>query len=344
MTDQLQSDENIIRPTGYVYDEAVILETLSTFAATGASPEPTPFSGHCRSMIEKGIGYYNLRDHEVEYLAKQRHKYALTGRKILACGTLEPIAQKTGICAGCSFSMAGWLAWVAHWVKFGTGKPPQDVSLVGPYLMGRLNLRGDNGAYPAPIARGFHDFGVLTVEALAKGLRRDVATMGTDDQEQIAIARRDNPVLETVWLDSMAELLTRVYYPQTEWDAADAIAADAPVTCGTSWQIRETAAGSEGISSLYQLRDQWGRPTGHETVLTGWFTLSRGGKTRLGFIKDESWRWFPASKWSDNRVVIQTDDGPRKLYPGQGACWADEWWQVGKPEAWAIGTPGGLKP
>lgn len=329
--------DQIQQPTGYVFDQNVIDSNVAAFGAMGVDLHTGRLNGTCERKIEQGIAYENLQDYAAEYLRPSDRQHTRTGRRILASGILEPILQATGICVGCGYSTAQWLAWVARYVLTGTGPLPQEVSLVAPYLLGRHNLRGNRGAYPSYSARGSHDVGVLTVEALARGMNRDVSTMTTRDQEDIAISLRDNPRFHGIWLDSMKPLTTRVFKPQGIWSLADCVASLYPVTVGMSSQPAETRPGNgSGISTWYVLRDRWGRPAGHETVVTGWFTLN--GK--LGLIVDQSWGLFGGSQWPGNRVTLQTDEGPKKLYEAQVAVWAADLWAK-SPEPWAIGYAGG---
>jgi hypothetical protein len=318
-------------PTGYVFDQAVIDENVAAFGAMGVDLHTGKLNGTCERKIDAGVCYENIRDFEADYLKPADRQHTRTGRRITPGGILEPILQKTGICVGCGFSAAQWLAWVARYVATGTGPIPQEVSLVGPYLLGRANIRGDNGAYPSYSARGSHDVGILTVEALCRAMRIEASSMTTAKQEEIAVEKRDNPTFPGLWLDAMEPLKTRVYKPNSAWATADCLASLYLVPIGMGWQVNEPLVSGDGISSWYHLNG------GHETLLDGWFT--RGG--RLGFLKSESWGQFPASKWPEHRITIQTDDGPKRLYEGQCACMADELWSHG-PEPWAIGYPGSV--
>ena len=232
------------------------------------------------------------------------------------------------------------MAWCVNFVRNGQGPVPREVLFVAPYLAGRHGLSGDSGAYPSYSARAYHDWGLCPVDVPGPYDFRSMTPHGPNSQESVAIKMRDSTRVLNEWLDTMASLRCRVFKPQSMWSLADCVASGFPVTVGSDKQINSPQINGSGVSSLYQLRDRYGRTAGHETLIDGWFTL--GG--RLGFIKRESW-WnvlFPGKGWADDRVTIQTDDGPRRLYEGQGACWADEWWNVGKPEPWAIGFPGSV--
>ena len=317
------------RPTGYVYDQSVIDSQLDAFEAAGVDLSASKLAGAWRADIQREIAYENLRDYEAEYLRRPPAAFVKTGRKKTPGGILEPYNQRTGICNGCSHAAAAWVAWCVRYMRSGVGPVPQEVTLVATYLMGRGNLKGDTGAYPAYAVKGLHDLGTLTVRDLCDSMRLDVAQMTTAKQEDIAILRRDNPGLAFLWTQAMRHLRTRVYAPLTVEAVADCLASGYPVTVGLSWQIDETSPGGNGISGWYDLGG------GHETVLDGWFTLNG----RLGFLKSESWADYPASHWPNKRVIVTTDEGPFPLYEGQGALWADELWRH-DVEAWAIGWPG----
>lgn len=326
------SDPDELQPAmGYVFDQAVIDQNVAAFSAAGVDLHTGRLNGTCERKINAGICYENLQDFAAEYLRPADRQHTRTGRRILASGIFEPIKQATGICVGCGYQTAQWLAWVARYVLTGTGPLPQEVSLVAPYLLGRHNLRGDGGAYPSYTARGSHDVGVLTVEAMARGLNLDVSQMTTAKQEAVAVQMRDNPSFPGLWLDAMKPLATRVFKPSSVWSLADCVASGYPVTVGMSSQPAESRPGSNGVSTWYSLNG------GHETVVTGWFT--RDG--RLSLIVDQSWGLYGGSKWPNSRCVIQTDEGPKTLYEGQLAVWADELWAK-RPEPWAVGYAGGI--
>ena len=319
------------QPLGYVYDASVIESNKQAFGAMGVDLSANPLKGACQRKIDAGIRYENLKDYEAEYLRDAGPRFLRTGRQITAGGTLAAISQMSGICVGAAYSAAQWLAWCARYALTGTGPIPQEVSLVAPYLLGRSNLRGDDGAYASHSALGSHDVGVLTVEGLC--LIRGIAApkMTTRQQEAIAIEMRDRPKLPGAWLDAMAHLRTRVFSPKSALEIANCIASGYPVTVGMGSQIVETTPSGDGVSGWYKLRG------GHETVLDGTFVLNG----RLGFLKSESWGDYPASKWPGKRVVLQTDGGSRQLYNGQGACWADDLMAC-KPELWAVGFAGSV--
>lgn len=316
-------------PTGYVRNDA------ATAAVSAACAGPvTAFAGSAKRMIDDGTHYHNLTSFVADYLD---HGSCITSRRRLVdCGKdgriIDPLHQQTGICDGCSFGEAAFVAWCHRFVTEGTGDKPRETSFLWPYLGGRelsITGRGDSGACPPYSAKLYHDVGVLPVNCGGRFDMTNLPPHGSGSQEQLCVQMRDNPRLLQEWIDCAAPFKCMVYAPSDAWSVADCIATGRPVTFGCSYQIRETTPGTNGISSLYMLG-------GHETFGSGFFTL--GG--RLGFIKTESWGTFPASAWPNHRVTIQTDDGPKQLYPGQGAMWADEWMRCG-PECWAIDAPGG---
>ncbi len=322
------------QPLGYVFDQDVIDLNVAAFAAAGVDLHSGKFNGACEAKIEAGIAYENLQDYTRDFINGEGSRLVKSQRRIAASGILEPFGQVTGICDGCSFSEGAWVAWCVNFVRNGQGPVPREVLFVAPYLLGRGNLRGDSGAYPSYSAKGYHDVGVLPVDCGGRFEFRDMQPHGIGSQEAVAVQLRDTPRLLPEWLAAMAPLRTRVFKPQSPWSLADCLASGFPVTVGSSKQITPAPVGGDGVSRLVQLRG------GHETLNDGWFTL-RG---RLGFLKRESW-WnvkFPGQAWPNMRVTIQTDNGPKQLYEGQGACWADEWWNVGQPEPWAIGFPGSV--
>ncbi len=319
------------RPTGYVYDQSIIDSNVAAFSAAGVDLQ-SPFASSAQRLIDSGITYMNLVDNEVEFLASNRSGYTKTGRKLTDAGSFQPVSQRTGICVGCGFSTAQWLAWVSRYVNSGDCEIPQEVSLIAPYLLGRNGLRGDSGAYPSYSARASHDFGVLAVDDFAKTTRREPYTIDTELQESAAESRRDNAAMERAWIEVMANRKTRVYQPKEMMGIADCIANLYPVTVGMGYQITESTPHTSGISSFYKLNG------GHETCITGWFTS--GGQ--LHFIKSESWGDFPGSNWTDKRVTVNVDGrGPIKLYVGQGACKALDLWYY-RGEYWAIGYVGSV--
>lgn len=312
------------RPTGYIYDQSVIDSNVAEFAAAGVNLQ-SPFAGSAQRLIDSGVTYMNLVDNEVEFLASNRSGYTKTGRKIAEAGSFQPVSQRTGICVGCGFSTAQWLAWVSRYVNSGDCELPQEVSLIAPYLLGRNGLRGDSGAYPSYSARSSHDYGVLTVADVD-------GSMNPEAQENVAISRRDSSAMDKSWIDAMSNRKTRVYQPREMMGIADCIANLYPVTVGMGYQITESTPATKGISSFYRLNG------GHETCVTGWF-MSGG---QLHFIKSESWGDFPGSNWPGKHVTVNVDNrGPIKLYIGQGACKAIDLWYH-RPECWAIGYVGSV--
>jgi hypothetical protein len=328
-----------VMPTGYVYHAQTIDRAESQLGASAATASVPGITGATKAMIGRGIHYWNLTAFLADLLKRQT--IVMSQRKLIDCGpdgkVLEPLGQQTGICDGCSFGEAALIAWAARYVAAGLGPIPRECSFLWPYLAGRdlsVISGGDSGALPALSALLYHDVGALPVDEC--GLQ-DLPPHGPKSQESLCVQMRDNPRLRQEWVDRAARFKAAVYVPRDPWEVGDCLSTLRPVTFGGSYQARESVPGGNGVSSLYQLRDGWGRPAGHETFASGWFTL-RG---RLGFIKTESW-WnaaYPASKWPGGRVQIQTDDGPKMLYPGQCAIWADEW-MSGRPECWAVDAPG----
>ena len=328
-------------PMGYVRHEPSI-ET-ATQAFSGDAATVSEIAGTAKRMIGSGTVYLNLTAYAADLL-KRDNTIATSQRARIDCGAdgvvLQPLGQETGICDGCSFGESAFLAWCARFVETGCGDKPRECSFLWPYLGGRdltIVSRGDSGAIPPLSALLYHDVGVLPVDCGGTYDLQSLPPHGANSQESLCVQMRDNPRLLAEWVNFAAPFKCRVYPPKTAWDVADCLSTGRPVTFGCSYQANETADGSKGISSLYMLTDAWGRPAGHETFAAGWFTL--GG--RLGFIKTESW-WnvlYPARNWASNRVVIQTDDGSKTLYPGQCAIWADDWMRCG-PECWAIDAPG----
>lgn len=319
------------RPTGYIYDQGVIDTNVAAFSAAGVDLQ-SPFAGSAQRLIDSGITYMNLVDNEVEFLASNRSGYTKTGRKLTDAGSFHPVSQRTGICVGCGFSTAQWLAWVSRYVTSGDCELPQEVSLIAPYLLGRNGLRGDSGAYPSYSARASHDFGVLTAAEVSASYDVDTLSATPEYQEAVAVSRRDHQAMEVAWIRAMASRKTRVYQPKEMMGIADCIANLYPVTVGMGYQITESTPVTKGISSFYKLNG------GHETCITGWF-MSVG---QLHFIKSESWGDFPGNNWPDNRVTVNVDGrGPMKLYVGQGACKALDLWYY-RGEYWAIGYVGSV--
>src|SRR5207245_36517 len=133
------------------------------------------------------------------------------------------LAQQTGICNGCSHSCAPWLSWCFRFVNSGDCPVPREVTFLGGYLLGRemgLLSRGDSGAFPNYTAKGYHELGVLPVDAAGKYNFRD---MTPEQQESICIALRDKPSLLSEWVAAMAPLKTRVYSPNQAALVADCL-------------------------------------------------------------------------------------------------------------------------
>lgn len=319
-------------PMGYV-DCSVAREAVaSAFAAAGVDISARSVQGECHRQLAAGVSYLNLHDAEADFVRGQGSSLVKSRRNVMDCGVLQPFSQRTGICNGCSHSAAGWLSWCYRYVNSGDCQSPREVTFLGGYLLGRemsLLSRGDSGAFPNYTAKGYHEIGCLPIDAGGKYSFRD---MTPEQQEDVCVAMRDRPSLSPEWVDAMAPLKTRVFNPTSAMLVADCLFSGYPVTFGTSIQGRE-APNPGGISSVY------GMSGGHETCGSGIAAL-RG---RLILLKTESW-WnanhFPGGAFPGNRITIQTDAGPKLLYPGQGAVWLDEWMQRGNPECWAYAWPG----
>lgn len=318
---------------GYVRHEPSIAALKASVAI--ACADGPGISGACKKAIGEGIHYHNLTAYSADFI--RRGGFVSSQRKIIDCGpdgmVLEPLGQQTGICDGCSFGEAALVAWAARYVASGAGPRPRECSFLWPYLGGRdmtIVGRGDSGAIPPASAQLYYSVGAMPVDCSGAWNLQSLPPHGPGSQEALCVQMRDDPRMKE-HADACAPYKANVYSPEDAWDVADCLETLRPVTFGASVQNRETQPGGNGVSSIYRLNG------GHETFASGWFTLN----SRLGFIKTESW-WnvlFPASQWPGNRVTIQTDDGPKKLYPGQGALWADEWMSY-QPETWAIDAPG----
>lgn len=315
-------------PLGADLNPEVRQEVLGYFASSGVSLSTSGFSRAFESLRSSGLSFFSLRNYERDFIREQGAKLVKSRRPIAPSGTLAPLRQRTGICTGCSFSLAAWISWVAHYQTTKTGPVPREVSFAAAYLGSRGNLRGDSGAYPSHAAKMFHDIGVLPIDAPGK---YKLVDMTSSQQEDIAIWLRDNPAFERSWLDSMSELQCRVMSPRSPDEFLDSISAGYCVTNGMSVQPSPPKVGSSGVSSFYWLNG------GHETAFSGWFIL----RDRIGVIQDNSWGDIPATEWPDKRIVINTDGGPVKLFEGQAAVWLDELASY-RPEWWSIGNPGGL--
>ncbi len=324
------------QPCGYVRHAASIDRVKSTVAlAVG----PSNFGENAA-----GVSYFNLTAFAADLLSRPGQKIVTSQRALIDCGAdgkvLTPLGQQTGICDGCSFGEAAFVAWCARYVMTGEGQVPRECSFLWPYINGRvlsITGSGDSGACPPYSAQAYRQLGVLPVDCVGKpGSAMDLTSKpphGPNSQESLCIQMRDNPRILPEWVDQAAPFKSIVYSPDDAEGVADCVYTGRPVTFGAHLQGRETAAGSSGVSALYRFP----RNGGHETFASGFFRL----KGRLGFIKTESW-WnalYPASGWPGHRVTIQADDGPHVLYPGQSAIWADQW-MSGRPECWAIDAPG----
>ena len=323
-------------PTGYVYHPESVAAVRSAY---GASPDD--FAGATQQrMNDEGLHYCNLTQYAADYL--RRGGVVTSRRELIDCGSdgvvLAPLAQQTGICDGCSFGEAAFIAWCAAWVMTGIGRRPVETAFLWPYLAGRvlsITGRGDTGACPPYSAQLYHQVGVLPVNCGGKFNLADLPPHGPNSQEMLCIQMRDNPSLRPEWADAAAGLKCRIYPPQDQWSVADCITTGRPVTCGCQWQMNKTSP-PNGVSTLYKFPNNGG----HETFLSGWFTMNG----RLNFIKTESWwgaNYYPGSNWPGHRVQVQTDEGPKLLYPGQGAIDAAVW-MAKKPECWAIDAPGSV--
>lgn len=316
-------------PTGYVDSPEARAEVKAAFAASGIDISGENVAGEWQRKLSQGICYINLHDAEFDFIRGQGSSLVKSLRPVMDCGILRPFHQLTGICNGCSHSTGGWLSWVNRFVMAGDCPVPREVTFLGAYLLGRNGLRGDSGAYPNYTCKAYHDLGVLPVDC---GGKYDLLNMTPEQQENLCVMMRDNPVFAREWLDAMAPLKTRVNSPQGAALVADSIASYYPTTFGAGVQ-NSVAPANGGISSIYSLGGQ-----GHETCGTG--LASYKGRTIL--LKTESWfgmDGFPGKNFPGYRVVIMTDAGPKTLWPGQGAVWLDDWMRYG-PECWAIGWPG----
>lgn len=316
-------------PLGADLDPVAREEVLGYFASSGVNVAPTGFSGAFEHLRSTGISFFSLRNYERDFIRDQGARLVKSRRPIAPSGILAPLRQRTGICNGCSFSLAAWISWVAHYQTTRTGPVPREVSFAAAYLGSRGGLRGDSGAYPSHAAKMFHDVGVLPIDT--KG-RYNLADMTPSQQEDIAIWLRDNPVFEKAWLDSMQELTCRVTSPRSQDEVLDSISSLCCVTNGMSVQPAPPRVGSDGVSSFYSLNG------GHETAISGWFVY----RNRIGVIQDNSWGDIPATDWPEKRISIRTDDGVVKLFEGEAAIWLDELASY-RPEWWTVGNPGGLR-
>lgn len=317
-------------PCGYVYEPEAI---EATDRAYSAGP-PMGIEGQFKASK---LSYFNLRSIVAGFL--RRDKIVSSNRKLIDLGddgvVFTPLAQQTGICNGCSHGEADTCGWISTYSQTGTGLFPSETSFAWAYLVGRTAYvgRGDTGAVPSLTVQAYHDIGALPM-CVAPELAK-LPPHGPGSQESVCIQYRDNPQAFINLYKSRCEpYRSRVFRPKDAWLVADLIYSFRPVTVGCGYQMRETAPGSNGISPLYSLGG------GHETELEG-IGLLNG---RLFGIKYESWYQagcYPASKWPNHRVVVQTDGGPHTLYPGQGALWLDELMPV-KPELWAIDNPGSI--
>lgn len=325
-------------PTGYVYNEE---QTLLLKAAT-AAPVDQSFSGTAKRMVASGVHYFNLRSYQASYLkalssAGRLSEYQSSQRKLVDLGPdgmqFLPLGQLSGTCNGESFAETVTLSLVANYVATGTGPLPIEFTAIMPYLLGRdmsIVSRGDTGSVPAISVRGAHDVGSMPVTC---GGFNKLPPNGNNSQETQMIARRDNPKIPQEWIDASAPYKSRVWSPDNEWEVADAIATLRPVQKGSQYQVNETAPGSTGISTLYKFP----RNGAHATMFEGWATY----KGELIGITMESW-WnvlFPGSKWPHNRVVLQTDEGPKILYLGQAAFYMKQFVSL-CTDLWAVDSPG----
>jgi len=320
-------------PMGYVDCPKARADVASAFAAAGVDISGKSVQGEFQRQIAQGNCYINLHDYEADFISRQMQTLVKSHRNIIG-GVLQPFSQRTGICNGCSHSTAPWLSWCYRFVNSGDCAVPREVTFLGGYFLGRQGLSGDSGAYPNYTAKGYHDIGVLPVDC---GGKYDFANMTPEQQESICEALRDNPVLLKEWVAAMHPLKSRVFSPQDGNLVADCLASGYAVTFGSSAQINN-APNPGGVSSLYVLRDAWGRPAGHETCGSGVYTY-RG---EVFGMKTESWygaNYYPGGAFPEHRITVQTDAGPKLLYPGQGAFKLSDWMSY-KPECWAYAWPG----
>ncbi len=328
------------QPTGYVFNAEATENTKAACLATA----PSDFMGAAKRLIASGVHYFNLRAFQADYLRadydqnmKAFRSYQHSLRKVIDLGAdgivLAPLGQTTGTCNGESAGEALTVALAANYVATGTGPKPAEFTAIGPYLAGRelsITGKGDSGSCPAYSTQFYHDFGGMPVTA---GGFDKLPPNGPGSQESQMVARRDKPSIPQEWVDACGPYKIRTFSPSDQWEVADAIATFRPVQKGAPYQIRETAPGGNGISALYKFP----RNGAHATFFEGFGTL----QGRLIGITMESW-WnvtYPGSQWPDHRVVIQTDDGPQKLYPGQGAFWMDQFVPT-CTDLWAYDYPG----
>lgn len=336
MTDDIDIPEiDCGNPTGYVRHQEST-DALKAVVCSATAPVVSQLRGK-----SQGISYCNLTDYAAQLLATGQ--IVTSQRALITVGSgkiLTPLAQQTGICDGCSFGEATFIAWCARYCMYGFGELPRECSFMWSYLGGRqlqITGHGDSGASPPYSAQQLYSIGALPVDvAKSAGSQFDLASMpphGPNSQEALCIKMRDNPILRQQWIDAAAPFKCAVYSPGTAEDIADCIVTGRPVTFGAQVQGRETQPGSSGVSSLYRFPNGGG----HETFASGFYRYQGA----LNFIKTESW-WnalYPASKWPNNLLTVMTDDGLKTLYPGQSVVPADKWMRQ-QPECWAIDGPG----
>lgn len=333
MSDDVIDPSLLNVPTGYAYDQQLTEETQRAYTA---SADLAQFAGATKRMIAEGTKYFNLTAFQADLLRRPNMSGIVTSkRQLLDCGedgaVLVPISQRSGVCAGVSAGEQMLLTECYAYVMAG-GRIPVESLAIWPYLAGRNGLKGDNGSYPAVIARTFHDLGVLPVTTKGK---YDFRNMTEYDQETLCIQMRDKPVLFPEWREAAAANgLARVYNPGKDiWSIADCISNGRAVNKGSGYQIN-VAPGlqSNGVSTLYRLNG------GHATCFVGWAIV----KGELVFITLESWyssAKFPAGKYPSGRVLLKTDGGDHLLYPGQGAVRAADFAPV-CTDLWALDRPG----
>lgn len=326
-------------PSGYVYDKASVDEAELAYSAA-SGPLLEQWAGSTKKMIDQGITYFNLMKYPADLLRRPNMSGIITSqRKLLDCGTdgavLEPYGQGTGICNGCSHSMAPFITACWNYVLSG-GPIPKEYTFIGPYLAGRdmgMISRGDTGSIPPITIRVMHDVGSLPVDCGGPYDFTKMPPHGPKSQESVAVALRDNPKWLPEWVESAANHKSRVLPTGRDaWMVADTISNGRCVTKGAGYQINSPVVGDNGVSGIYSLGGG-----GHETLFCGWAIV--GG--RLMLITLESW-WnvkFPGAKWLGYRVLLKHDKGANLLYPGQGAVDAASY--VNRcTELWGVDYPG----
>lgn len=325
-------------PTGYRYDEAL---TESVVSAYSDDANLAGIRGATQEMVGKGITYFNLKSFAADLLRRPNKSGIITSdRRLIDCGpdgmVLEPLAQRTGICAGASAGEQQFVAQCYDYCMVG-GKVPVENLFIWPYLAGRdltMISHGDSGAFPSLIAKAYHELGCLPVTTGGPFDFRNMKPHGAKSQEELCVQMRDNPRLLQEWIQAASERKCRVYAPKKDnWLVADFISRGRPVNKGSGYQINVAPGPSgKGVSSLYRLNG------GHATYFEGWAIINK----ILHLITMESWyqaEKFPAKNYEGGRVLLKTDGGDHLLYPGQGCTPAQPFLDVCN-ELWMLDAPG----